>query len=145
MNIIFGRFFPIAAILLLLSQPCSIDSADAEPAMKPSVLRNSLLDWFFILIPFVRLCTDFIFMSYNKRGERICPMFRIHPKISFYYDRLQSLWIGVVGEKGSRCALARLRAFSTSSLVHRLFARSRYKTGFGMNSSISVEDYVLIV
>ena len=41
-------------------------------------------------------------IDYNKKYGRLCRMFRIHPKISFYCDRLQSLWIGVVGEKGSR-------------------------------------------
>jgi len=29
---------------------------------------------------------------------------------------------------------ARLRAFSTSGLVHEIFAQSRNKTGFGMSS-----------
>ena len=62
-------------------------------------------------------------------------VFRTHPKTSFDCDRLQSSWICVVGEKGSRRASARLRAFYTSGLDHKLFARSRYKTGFGMGSS----------
>ena len=77
MNIIFGRFFPVAAVLPMLSQPGSIDSADAEPAIKPSVLRNSLLVCLFILVPFFHLCKDFIFMGYHKRGERICPTISI--------------------------------------------------------------------
>ncbi len=59
MNIIFGRFLAIPAVWPMLSQPGSIDSADAEPAMKPSVLRNSLLVCLFILVPFLHLCIDF--------------------------------------------------------------------------------------
>jgi len=51
-------------------------------------------------------------------------------KTSSDCDRLQSSWICVLGEKRSRRAPARLRALSTSGLDHKLFARSRYKTGF---------------
>ena len=77
MKIIFGRLVPVAAFLLMLSQPGSIHSAEAEPAMKPSFLRNSLLVCLFILVPFVHLYEDFIFTSYNKKGERVCPMISI--------------------------------------------------------------------
>ena len=42
---------------------------------------------------------------------------RSHPKTSFDCDWLQSPWIGVVGEKGSRRTPVRLRAFSTSALT----------------------------
>jgi hypothetical protein len=42
---------------------------------------------------------------------------RTHPKTSFYYDRLQSPWICVVGKKGSQCASAQLRAFSPPALT----------------------------
>jgi len=33
----------------------SIDRADAEPAVRPSVFKNSLLVWLFILVPFIHL------------------------------------------------------------------------------------------
>jgi len=69
----------------------------------------------------------------DKRRERT----RTHPKTSFSYNRLQSPWICVISEKGSRRASARLRAFSTSGLDHELFARFRHKTGFGMSSNYS--------
>jgi len=51
-------------------------------------------------------------------------------KTSFGCDWLQSLWICVLGKKGSQRALARFRALFTSGLDHKLFAQSRYKTGF---------------
>ena len=77
MNIIFGRFLPIPAVLPMLSQPGRTDNADAEPATKPSVLRNSLLVCLFILVPFIHLCMDCVFLNYNKKGERVCPMISI--------------------------------------------------------------------
>jgi hypothetical protein len=60
MNNMFGRFLEIPAVLPMLSKPGSIDSADAEPAIKPSVLRNSLLVCLFILVPFTRSCMDYL-------------------------------------------------------------------------------------
>jgi hypothetical protein len=51
-------------------------------------------------------------------------------KTSFGCNWLQSLWICVLGKKGSQRASARFRALFTSGLDHELFARSRYKTGF---------------
>ena len=48
---------------------------------------------------------------------------RSHPKTSFDCDWLQSPWIRVVGEKGSRRTSVRLRAFFTSALT----------TGFSLN------------
>jgi len=51
-------------------------------------------------------------------------------KTSFGCDRLQSSWICVLGKKGSRRTPVRLRALFTSGLDHKLFARSRFKTGF---------------
>jgi len=51
-------------------------------------------------------------------------------KTSFDCDRLQSLWVCVLGRKGSQRAPARFRALFTSGLDHKLFARSRHKTGF---------------
>jgi hypothetical protein len=56
--------------------------------------------------------------------------FQLVSKTSFDCDRLQSSWIYVLSEKGSRRAPARLRALSTSGLDHDLFAQSRHKTGF---------------
>jgi hypothetical protein len=55
----FGLFWDIPAVLPMLSQLGSIDSADAEPAMKPRVLRNSLLVCLFISVPFLHFCMDF--------------------------------------------------------------------------------------
>ena len=63
MNIMFGLFLAIPAVCPTLSQPGSIDSADAEPAMRPSVLRNSLLVCLFILVPFLRSCMDYLIIE----------------------------------------------------------------------------------
>jgi len=62
-------------------------------------------------------------------------------KTSFGCDQLQSLWICVLGKKGSQRASARFRALfafrrrlgataGQAGLDHEPFARSRYKTGF---------------
>jgi len=51
-------------------------------------------------------------------------------------NRLQSLWICVLGRKGSQRASARFRALSTSGLAHTLFARSRYKISFETSCSV---------
>jgi hypothetical protein len=53
----------------------------------------------------------------NSIAKRNTKMYRTHPKTSSYCDWLQIPWICVVGEKGSRCALARLRAFSPPALT----------------------------
>ena len=63
---------------------------------------------------------------------------RTHPKTFFYCARLQSPWTTLSAKKVLDVPEARLRAFSTSSLVHGLFARSRDKTGFGMSSNIEL-------
>jgi len=60
---------------------------------------------------------------------------RTHVKTPFGCDRLQSPWDCVVGKKGSRRTSVRLRALFTSSLAHKLFARSRFKTSFEMGSN----------
>jgi surface polysaccharide O-acyltransferase-like enzyme len=62
-------------------------------------------------------------------------MNRTHPKTSFYCDRLQSPWICVAGKKVSQRAPARLKSLFASSLDHGLFARSRHKTGYVMDSN----------
>ncbi|MHC4122451.1 MAG: hypothetical protein ACYSSI_02670 [Planctomycetota bacterium] len=59
-----------------------------------------------------------------------------HPKTSFYCARLQSPWTALSAKKVLDVQGARLRAFSTSSLVHELFAQARHKPGFGMTSSL---------
>ena len=62
---------------------------------------------------------------------------RTHFKTPFGCDRLQSPWDLVVGKKGSRRTSVRLRALFTSSLAHRLIARSRFKISFEMGSKQS--------
>ena len=50
---------------------------------------------------------------------------------SFRCDRLQSPWICVVGKKGSRRTLARLRAFFTFASLDE--ARDGLTTGFSLD------------
>jgi len=50
----------------MLLQVGSMDNADAEPAIKPIVLRNSLLVCLFILAPFILLCKDYLIMEHSS-------------------------------------------------------------------------------
>ena len=64
-------------------------------------------------------------------------------KTSFGCDRLQSLWICVLGKKDSQRASARFRALFASGLDYKLFARSRYKTGLETScSKIQKEELI---
>jgi len=71
----------------MLLQLGNIDNADVEPAIKPSVFRNSLLVCLFILVPFIRLCMDYLLI---EKSSFAFPAFRAYPNNPLYCGRLQS-------------------------------------------------------